>query len=79
MRACAQGGCGGGKRPNDPPVPDLLSKNDKTFANGGRVLNFISLSDELVNARSNIHSNLDKLDWKKGFYRRDIAFKVIDK
>ena len=54
-------------------------KNNEIFSIGGRVLNFISLSDELVNARSSIHSNLDKLDWKKGFYRRDIAFKVIDK
>ena len=54
-------------------------KNNEIFSIGGRVLNFISLSDELVNARSSIHSNLNKLDWNKGFYRRDIAFKVIDK
>jgi len=46
---------------------------------GGRVLNFISLSDDLNNARQNIHNNLKKLDWNKGFYRRDIAFKVINK
>ena len=46
---------------------------------GGRVLNFISLSDDLNNARQNIHNNLKKLDWNKGFYRRDIGFKVINK
>jgi phosphoribosylamine--glycine ligase len=43
------------------------------------VLNFISLSDEFKNSRQNIHENLKKLDWKKGFYRKDIAYKVISK
>ena len=54
-------------------------KENNIFAVGGRVLNFISLSDNLTDARQNIHNNLKKLDWNKGFYRRDIAFKVIDK
>ena len=27
----------------------------------------------------NIHKNLEKLNWKKGFYRKDIAYKVINK
>ncbi len=54
-------------------------KENEIFAVGGRVLNFISLSDNLTNARKNIHNNLKKLDWDKGFYRKDIAFKIIDK
>ena len=54
-------------------------KENNIVAVGGRVLNFISLSDNLIDARQNIHNNLKKLDWNKGFYRRDIAFKVIDK
>ena len=54
-------------------------KENNIVAVGGRVLNFISLSDNLNDARQNIHNNLKKLDWNKGFYRRDIAFKVIDK
>jgi len=54
-------------------------KENNIFAVGGRVLNFISLSDDLTDARQNIHNNLEKLDWNKGFYRKDIAFKVIDK
>ena len=54
-------------------------KENNIVAVGGRVLNFISLSDNLTDARQNIHNNLKKLDWNKGFYRRDIAFKVIDK
>tara|TARA_Y100000768_G_C23962897_1_gene676328 strand:- start:427 stop:1692 length:1266 start_codon:yes stop_codon:yes gene_type:complete len=54
-------------------------KGKEIFSVGGRVLNFISLSNELVNARESIHKNLGILEWKKGFYRKDIAFKVIDK
>tara|TARA_A100001011_G_scaffold388952_1_gene469545 strand:- start:2476 stop:3738 length:1263 start_codon:yes stop_codon:yes gene_type:complete len=52
--------------------------NDKVFAIGGRVLNFISLSDDFAKCRKNIHNNLEKLNWNKGFYRKDIGFKVID-
>ena len=50
---------------------------NKIYAVGGRVLNFVSISDNLSIARKNIHLNLEKLNWKKGFYRKDIAFKVI--
>ena len=53
-------------------------KEDYIVAIGGRVLNFVSLANDLTNARKNIHNNLNKLDWDKGFYRKDIAFKVID-
>ncbi len=51
----------------------------KVLAIGGRVLNFISLSDHFLSARENIHNNLEKLNWDKGFYRKDIAFRVIKK
>ncbi len=40
---------------------------------------FISLSNDFYQGRKNIHRNLSKLDWKNGFYRKDIAYKVIDK
>ena len=43
------------------------------------MLNFISLSEDLSSARENIHDNLIKLSWNEGFYRKDIAFKVIGK
>ena len=56
-----------------------IIKDNQVVAVGGRVLNFISLSDDLIKARQNIHNNLEKLDWNEGFYRKDIAFKVIDK
>ena len=53
-------------------------ENDKIYATGGRVLNFISLSDNFLKARNEVHRCLKKLDWNDGFYRRDIGFKVID-
>ena len=53
-------------------------KNGKIFAVGGRVLNFISLSEDLKLARENIINNIKKLNWSKGFYRKDIGHKVID-
>ena len=54
------------------------NENDKFFATGGRVLNFISLSDDFLKARNEVHQCIEKLDWNGGFYRRDIGFKVIN-
>ncbi len=56
-----------------------INKNDKTYAVGGRVLNFVTLSENLRLARKNIMQNLEKLNWSGGFYRKDIGYKVIDK
>ena len=56
-----------------------INKNDKTYAVGGRVLNFVTLSENLRLARKNIMENLEKLNWSGGFYRKDIGYKVIDK
>ena len=56
-----------------------LKKANKIFAVGGRVLNFVSLSKDFKTARENIFLNLNKLNWKNGFYRKDIGYKVIDK
>jgi phosphoribosylamine--glycine ligase len=53
-------------------------KNNKIYATGGRVLNFISLSDDFLQAREKVHECIKKLDWRGGFYRRDIGFKVIN-
>jgi phosphoribosylamine--glycine ligase len=53
-------------------------ENNKIYAIGGRVLNFISLSNDFLQAREEIHQCIKKLDWNGGFYRRDIGFKVID-
>ena len=53
--------------------------NNKVFAIGGRVLNFVSLSEEFSVAKKNILNQLKILNWQNGFFRKDIGYKVIDK
>ncbi len=54
------------------------SKNDKKiYAIGGRVLNFVSVSDDFSEAKKDVLKNIDKLNWQGGFYRKDIGHKVI--
>ena len=52
-------------------------ENNKIYAIGGRVLNFVSISDDFNIAKDNIIKNLDKLNWTGGFYRKDIGYKVL--
>ena len=52
-------------------------EEEKIYAMGGRVLNFVSLSDNFKTAKDKIKNNLDKLNWSGGFYRKDIGYKVI--
>ena len=54
-----------------------LKKDNKIFAVGGRVLNFVSLSDNFNEAKKNIYKEINNLDWKDGFCRKDIGYKVI--
>ena len=53
-------------------------RDKKIFAIGGRVLNFVTLSDKFANARKIINKHLNELNWNNGFYRKDIGYKVID-
>ena len=55
-----------------------ILKDNKILAVGGRVLNFVSLADSFLKARENIIDNIKILNWKDGFYRKDIGFKVIN-
>ena len=55
-----------------------VSKNNVVLSNGGRVLNFVSLSDNFSEARNNIYRIINNLNWPDGFYRKDIGYKVID-
>ena len=52
--------------------------DDKFFSCGGRVLNFVSLNEDFKSARERTIDLIKTLNWKNGFYRRDIGFKVID-
>ena len=52
--------------------------NNKIYSNGGRVINFVCLSSNFKNSRDKAISLIKKLNWKDGFYRKDIGHKVID-
>jgi len=54
-----------------------LKKENKIFAIGGRVLNFVSLSESFSVSKKDVYNNINNLDWKNGFYRKDIGYKVI--
>ena len=47
------------------------------ISNGGRVLNFVSTSDDFLKCRNETINLIKKLDWKNGYYRGDIGHKVI--
>ena len=53
--------------------------DNKVYATGGRVLNFVSISDDLKKSRETVIHKIKNLGWGNGFYRKDIGFRVIDK
>ena len=52
--------------------------NNKIQSIGGRVLNFVCISEDFKNSRNLSIKKIDKLKWSNGFYRKDIGHKVID-
>jgi phosphoribosylamine---glycine ligase len=68
-----------------------ISKNDfiyhggtkiekgRLFSNGGRVLNITSVGQKFSIIRSKIIRLIKKLNWKNGFYRNDIGWRIINK
>ncbi len=53
-------------------------KNNKIYSNGGRVLNIVSVSDKLSEARKVSLANIKRINWSDGFFRKDIGWKAID-
>ncbi len=54
-----------------------MKKNNKFYAIGGRVINFVSISNDFGSAKEKIVLKLKELNWDGGFYRKDIGYKVI--
>ncbi len=54
-------------------------ENNKIISSGGRVLNVTSTGKNFLKIRNKIFKLIKKIDWKFGFYRRDIGWKVINK
>jgi len=52
-------------------------KKNKTYSNGGRVLNVTSSAKNLNYARKKTISNIKKINWTDGFFRKDIGWRVI--
>ena len=53
-------------------------KNAKILSNGGRVLNIVNKSKNLKESREQIIKRINEINWKNGFFRKDIGYKVID-
>ena len=53
-------------------------ENNKILASGGRVLNFVSVSNNFKTSREDLIKIIGDLKWDNGFFRRDIGYKVID-
>ena len=53
--------------------------NNNIVSNGGRVLNMTSMGNNYYKIREKIILNIKKLNWSKGFFRRDIGWRVIKK
>ena len=53
-------------------------EDNNILASGGRVLNFVSISENFKNSREDIIKLINKLNWKNGFFRKDIGYKIID-
>ena len=52
-------------------------KNEKIFSSGGRVLNITALGKNFKKIRTNIFKIIKTINWKHGFYRKDIGWRVI--
>ena len=53
-------------------------ENNKILSDGGRVLNFVVMSKSFRENRDKSIKIIKEINWKNGFYRKDIGFKVID-
>ena len=51
---------------------------DKIYSNGGRVINFVSLSSDFKKSREKVFNLIKSVNWSGGFFRKDIGYKVID-
>ena len=54
-------------------------KNNKIISVGGRVLNITGLGSNYKNIRTKITKVIKTINWKSGFFRRDIGWRVIKK
>ena len=54
-------------------------EDGKYFSIGGRVLNITSLGNSFFNVRKKILKIIRSINWKFGFFRKDIGWRIIKK
>ena len=52
--------------------------DNQIYSIGGRVLNYVSLANSFKESRDSVIKIVNSLNWKNGFFRKDIGYKVID-
>ena len=52
-------------------------KDEKLVSNGGRVLNITATGKNFRKIRKNILKIIKTINWKQGFFRKDIGWRVI--
>ena len=52
-------------------------KNNQILSNGGRVLNITSTGKKFQTIRNKIIKLIKNLNWKNGFYRKDVGWRII--
>ena len=53
--------------------------NNDLVSSGGRVLNIVAKGANFLKIRKLIIQNLKKINWRNGFFRKDIGWRVIKK
>jgi len=54
-------------------------KDGRIIATGGRVLNITARGNTVTKARDLAYQAIVKIDWKNGFYRKDIGWRAIER
>ena len=54
-------------------------ENEKYFSWGGRVLNVVSLGDNLEKAKARVYQAIEKINFEKMHFRRDIGWRALKK
>ena len=54
-------------------------KNGKIVNTGGRVLGVTAKGSDIVTARENAYAAVEKISWTDAFYRKDIAYRALDR
>jgi phosphoribosylamine---glycine ligase len=57
----------------------VKKENAKLKTNGGRVLNVVSISENLEDAAKKIYNDINKINFENMYYRKDIGHRVLKK